>query len=115
MCGVMGDNELFDYFLDTYLLAETFAGNVPAIPTPDTYYATEADFFTFLSLGYFGPALTPAGEQYKDAIEQLTGGERPTFDEGFANVAGVGAYFPFFRELGCAFTLFDRPGLETCE
>lgn len=96
MCGVMGDSELFDYFLDTYLLAEHFAGNTPAIPTPDDYYSSNADFATFASLGFFGPALTPGGQAYKDAIEQLTGGERPTFDQGF--VGPVGAYFPFAFE-----------------
>ncbi len=111
MCGVMGDNELFDYFLDTYLLAEHFAGNVPAIPTPDDYYASNADLATFAALGFFGPALTPAGQQYKDALEQLTGGVRPMYDEGFAQIAGVGAYFPFAFEV--AGTAPVRGNLDT--
>jgi pimeloyl-ACP methyl ester carboxylesterase len=93
MCGVMADTELFDYFQDTYLLAEHFAGNTPAIPTPEDYYPSNADVATFTTLGYFGPALTPGGEDYKDAIEQLTGGERPTFEQGF--FGGTGAFFPF--------------------
>ncbi len=92
MCGVMGDSELFDFFQDSYLLAEHFAGNEVAVPTPDDYYPA-GWFGTAGALGLFGPALTPAGEDYKDAIEQLTGGERPIFDEGF--VGPVGALFAF--------------------
>ena len=37
-CGVMGDNELFDYFQDAYLLAETLVGDIPPVPTPDDYF-----------------------------------------------------------------------------
>ena len=99
MCGVMGDTELFDYFQDTYLLAEHFAGKTPAIPTPADYYSSGAYLSTFASLGYFGPALSPGGEDYKDALEQLTGGERPTYDQGF--FGNVGAFFPFaFQSAG---------------
>lgn len=32
VCGVMGDNELFDFFQDMYLLAETLIGNDPHRP-----------------------------------------------------------------------------------
>jgi pimeloyl-ACP methyl ester carboxylesterase len=99
MCGVMGDTELFDYFQDTYLLAEHFAGSTPVIPTPEDYYSSNSHVATFTSLGYFGPALSPGGEDYKDSIEQLTGGERPTFEQGF--FGGVGAFFPFlFQSAG---------------
>jgi pimeloyl-ACP methyl ester carboxylesterase len=96
MCGVMGDSELFDYFQDTYLLAEHFAGNPPAIPTPDDYYSSGSHVATFTSLGYFRRALSPGGENYQDALEQLTGGERPTFEDGF--FGDFGAFFPFFFE-----------------
>lgn len=97
MCGVMGDSELFDFFQDSYLLAEHFAGNEVQVPTPDDYYSSGTFFGTLGSLGLFGPVLSPGGEQYKDAIEQLTGGERPIYDEGF--FGGVGAAFAFFFEV----------------
>ena len=45
MCGVMGDNELFDFYQDAYLLAEYLAGNTPAVPTP-------ADYFTVRLAGH---------------------------------------------------------------
>ena len=109
MCGVMADTELFDYFQDTYLLAEHFAGNTPSIPMPDDYYSSGSHFATFTTLGYFGPSLSPGGEDYKDAIEQLTGGDRPTFDQGFRGE--VGAFFPFFFQ--AAGTGEERSNIDT--
>jgi pimeloyl-ACP methyl ester carboxylesterase len=94
MCGVMGDSDLFDYFQDSYLLAEQLANGSVEVPTPDDYYTSGAWAATLASLGLFGPGLTPDGQKYKDAIEQLTGGERPIYDEGF--VGPNGGLFPFF-------------------
>jgi pimeloyl-ACP methyl ester carboxylesterase len=109
MCGVMGDTELFDYFQDTYLLAEHFAGKAPAIPTPPDYYSSGSHLATFSSLGYFGPALSPGGQDYRDALEQLTGGDRPTFEQGFTG--GTGAFFPFqFQSAG---TGEERSNIDT--
>ena len=36
----MGDNELFDFFQDAYLGAETVVGDTPAVPTPDNYFTS---------------------------------------------------------------------------
>jgi pimeloyl-ACP methyl ester carboxylesterase len=112
MCGVMGDNELFDYFQDVYLLAEHFAGNEPAVPTPEGYtdpFPTGGWVSTAAALGLFGGPTPPGGQDFKDAIEQLTGGERPIFDEGY--VGTYGALFPFF--FGVATTDDGRENLET--
>jgi hypothetical protein len=96
-CGVMGSNELFDYFLDAYLLAETFAGDVPDVPTPEGYFGDPEGWPSTRSrLGTtFPTGLTPAGERYKSAIEQLTGGERPIYDQGFAGPSGGAFIFNF--------------------
>src|SRR5215216_3107975 len=85
-CGVMGANELFDYYLDAYLVAETVAGNVPEVPTPADYFTSPDGWpATRAALGpAFPVALNANGELYKDIIEQLTGGTRPTYDQGFA-------------------------------
>ncbi|MDA0366204.1 MAG: prolyl oligopeptidase family serine peptidase [Chloroflexi bacterium] len=88
MCGVMADNELFDYFQDVYLTAETLVGNVPIVPTPADYQAT-GGLTTKAALGPAFPAvLTPTGERFKAVIENLTGGDRPTFDEGWLGPYG---------------------------
>ena len=39
MCGVMGDNELFDYFLDYNLVAQALAGIQAQFPFPANYQA----------------------------------------------------------------------------
>lgn len=86
MCGVMGDNELFDFFQDVYLVAETIVDHDPAIPTPDDYFPPLA------TLAALGPAypfvLNATGQNFKNAIENLTGGERPIFDEGWLGPNG---------------------------
>jgi hypothetical protein len=98
---VMGANELFDYYLDAYLVAETVAGNVPEVPTPADYFTSPDGWpATRAALGpAFPVALNANGELYKDIIEQLTGGTRPTYDQGFAGANG-GAFVFDFRAAG---------------
>jgi pimeloyl-ACP methyl ester carboxylesterase len=102
MCGVMGDNELFDYYQDAYLLAEYYAGKVPvAVPTPDDYYTSPTGFAsTAAALGPAFPyALNANGLKYQAATEQLTGGERPIFDQGWVGIYG-GAFIFLFQSAG---------------
>ena len=96
-CGVMGDNELFDYFQDAYLVAETVAGNVPEVPTPADYFTSPDGWpATRAELGPNFPVVLDAeGERYKAIIENLTGGDRPTYDQGFAGPAGGAFIFNF--------------------
>jgi pimeloyl-ACP methyl ester carboxylesterase len=96
-CGVMGDNELFDFYQDAYLVAETVAGNVPDVPTATDYFTSPDGWAaTRAALGSsFPTGLTAAGERYKAIVEQLTGGERPTFDSGFAGPFGGAFAFNF--------------------
>ena len=80
MCGVMGDVELFDYFLDYNLLAQALAGWPAQVPAPANYL-TEVVPVVKAALGPFFPTmLNTNGEKLKAATEQLTGGDRPTFD-----------------------------------
>ena len=108
MCGVMGDAELFDYFQDVYLVAETLVGNEPAIPTPEDY-GSAGSVATRSQLGAGYPVvLNDTGIRFREAIENLTGGQRPTFDESFA-VGPFGGNFIF----GQAGTGAGRENLET--
>jgi len=88
MCGVMGDSDLFDYFQDSYLLAETLVGRTPAVPTPADYRAVTLPETKALLGPDFPLTLSASGEQFKEAIENLTGGERPIFDEAFHRPGG---------------------------
>lgn len=87
MCGVMGDSELFDYFQDIYLTAETLIGNDPGIPSPPDYPVSGAEAAKDaleLVPGSYPVLLNATGNTFKAVIENLTGGSRPTFDESFA-------------------------------
>ncbi len=85
MCGVMGDSELFDFFQDVYLTAETLIGNTPTIPSPPDYASNgaQAAMAAMSGTGPYPISLNATGETFKNVIENLTGGQRPTFDEGF--------------------------------
>jgi len=128
MCGVVGDVELFDYFLDYNLGAAAIAGLPPTFPSPvpDWTSTTVLDIKAALSTtpdaewaggfaqiqGAASP-LTEAGETFKDFVEIGSGGERVDFDvawnfwHGLADPTGN-----FFFGLGEGDgTIANRPGL----
>jgi pimeloyl-ACP methyl ester carboxylesterase len=83
MCGVMGDNELFDYFLDFNLVAQALAGVPAQFPFP-------ADYQTAVVPGVkaaLGPAypfvLNSEGVKLRGVLQNISGGPRPGFDVSF--------------------------------
>lgn len=95
VCGVMGDVELFDYFLDYNVGSAAIAGLAPDYEYPDEEWTTNTvpDIKAALSTDpdglwaggqdqIFGAPspLTAAGEDFKDFVEIGSGGERVTFD-----------------------------------
>lgn len=112
ICGVMGDNELFDFFQDLYLVAETLVGNVPIVPTPADYYTNPAMGWqvTRTKLGTPYPTvLTATGTLFKQIVENLSGGDRPVYDQGFVGPNGGDFAFNF----GSAVASPGRENLET--
>lgn len=98
VCGVMGDNELFDFFQDMYLVAETLVGNSPIVPTPADYYTNPLKgwLVTRPLLGASYPSgLTATGTRFKQIIENLSGGDRPVYDQGFVGPNGGDFAFNF--------------------
>ncbi|WP_346622072.1 esterase [Blastococcus montanus] len=84
MCGVMGDRELYDFFLDYNLLAQTLAG-IDAYPIPDDYLtAVVPRIKAALGTPPAPGPLTEEGEVFRDLITEISGGERPGDDEAFA-------------------------------
>ena len=95
MCGVMGDSELFDYFQDVYLVAETLVGNDPVVPTPADYATTGLSATVAALSGpppFYPSSLSPTGEVFKKVIENLTGGKRPTFEVSFSEGVNGGNF-----------------------
>lgn len=116
MCGVMGDLELFDYFLDYNLGAAAISGFGSDFAFPDEAWTAnsvpgirallstdpEGAWAGGLDQIFGAPSpLTAAGEEFKDFVEIGSGGERVTFDaawnfwHGLADPSGN-----FFFSLG---------------
>ncbi|NUR84725.1 MAG: hypothetical protein HOY71_11630, partial [Nonomuraea sp.] len=88
MCGVLGDHELFDFFLDFQLVAQDLADS-PAYPIPADYATVvvprmqERLGLTGLRPG--GPdTTTDLGKQFRSIMINRSGGERPGAQAGFA-------------------------------
>jgi pimeloyl-ACP methyl ester carboxylesterase len=126
-CGVIGDVELFDYFLDYNVGAAAFAGLPPDRPNPDPNWmsATVPQIKAELSTNPGGqwagglaqilgaPApLTAAGLRFKDFVEIGSGGDRVSFDEGWYYWHGlVSATGDFFFQLAAGDgTIANRSG-----
>lgn len=114
-CGVLGDVELFDYFLDYNVGAAAIAG-VTDYPYPDANWlqTTVPDIKAGLSsdatgqwaggldqiFGFPSP-LNAAGESFKDFVEIGSGGERVTYDAAWYYWHGLAsATGDFFFALG---------------
>ncbi|RSM44804.1 phthalyl amidase [Actinoplanes sp. ATCC 53533] len=91
VCGVLGDAELFDYFLDANVTAAALAGVGVEFPAaPDAGYADRWRAQVKRILPALGvatgrpPVLTDAGRTWSDVVERRSGGERPGFANSFA-------------------------------
>lgn len=105
-CGVMGDEELFDYFGDFSYGAEALAGAPSEFPPPADYfdrillptigalYDNPLDLFEG---GGSGAIPNATGEKLRTFTTQISGGPRP-----LADVA-----FPFFQQLLFGFSGAD--------
>jgi pimeloyl-ACP methyl ester carboxylesterase len=84
MCGVMGDNELFDYFLDFNLVAQALAGVQAEFPFPADYQTAVVPSVKTL----LGPAypfvLNAEGQKLLGVTQNISGGPRPAFATSFA-------------------------------
>ena len=87
MCGVLGDQKLFDFFLGYNLVAQDLA-DVPAYPFPADYLTAKVPGIQ-QALGLAG--LTPTndstnglGKQLRAVTTNLSGGERPGATQAFA-------------------------------
>lgn len=87
ICGVMGDYELFDFFLDYTVVAQQLALGESRFPVDPTTHFTETvpeikAAFEAVPGGW--PfLLNEKGEQFKAMVEKQSGGERPNFDNAW--------------------------------
>ncbi len=97
-CGVLGDYELFDFFLDFNLVAQALAGIDATYPPPDDYLsvtvpAVKANLELFP--GTFPFTLNQQGQWLKAVTGLRSGGIRPVFDQGFLFWNGFAGDFLF--------------------
>ena len=89
ICGVVGDYELFDYFLDFNVAAQQLGLGDSYFPIEDggTYIGVEVPQIKAnleAVPGGWPFALNEIGEGFKQLVELRSGGDRPNFDEAFA-------------------------------
>ncbi|WP_232234455.1 phthalyl amidase [Actinoplanes sp. N902-109] len=77
-CGVLGDTELYDYFLDANVTAAAIAGVHITFPVDATTWRAQVARIT---AGLTGDK----AKLWSGVVERRTGGERPGFDASFAS------------------------------
>lgn len=86
VCGVLGDFELFDYFLDFNMAAQQLALGTSQFPVPADYAtvtAPEIKAALEAAPGGWPAVLNEQGEAFKQLVENRSGGDRPNFDEAW--------------------------------
>lgn len=89
-CGVLGDYRLFDYFIDISLSGQALAG-VPATfpPDPAQYFGVTIPAVKAALGPSFPFALNATGNDFKNVLEQRSGGDRPVYDQAFLFWNGI--------------------------
>jgi dienelactone hydrolase len=109
ICGVLGDYELFDFFLDFNVSAQTLSGVGKTFPYGADYLSTTVPA-TKAGLGPAFPfALNANGQNFKSLVQLRSGGVRPLFDQGWLFWNGVAGDFLFGLGVGNG-TLTRAPG-----
>jgi acetyl esterase/lipase len=107
ICGVLGDVELFDFFLDYNQVAAALAGVATSFPPDADQWLTESVPQITSTLAAAWPAgLTPEGENLKAMTELRSGGLRPLSDAAF--LAWASFLFQFGADDG---TVPGKPGV----
>ena len=87
VCGVMGDFELFDFFLDFSVAAQQMGTGSSTFPVDPTTFTTETVPAIKAGLeavpGGWPNVLNADGTNFKSLVELRSGGERPNFDEAW--------------------------------
>ena len=86
VCGVLGDFELFDFFLDFNVAAQQIALGTSTFPAAADYTTVTAPQIKGeleAVPGGWPLVLNERGEAFKQLVENHSGGDRPNFDEAW--------------------------------
>lgn len=113
MCGVMGDAELFNRFAGMQVAAQALVG-VPSYPTNKwseiQNLVTTSLFSTYTAANIVPTAL---GVKYLSVVENLTGGDRPLFDQGVLFGRSFQSAYGVFGSDGTVNGILNRNVLDT--
>lgn len=114
MCGVMGDAELFNRFAGMQVAAQAIAG-VPSYPTnkwSEIQGLVTSALFTTYTAASIVPS-NPLGMRYLSVVENLTGGDRPLFDQGVAFGRSFQSAYGVFGSDGTVNGILNKNVLDT--
>ena len=96
MCGVLGDTELFNYFGGYQVMAQQLAG-VPLTRFPSSDFEALTPTIQSALWSSFPTQTNVQGDRLKNAVMNLSGGDRPFYKEGWAD---AGNQTNIFASLG---------------
>jgi len=111
MCGVLGDLDLYNYFGASQLAAQKLAG-IPANSWPTSNWNGILPQVRDSLFTTFPTQTTLLGDQYKEIVKNLTGGQRPMFEEGFAGSMNATVWGTFGRD-GTINGILNKDGYDT--
>lgn len=110
ICGVLGDYELFDFYLDFNVAAQALSGSGKQFPFQSDYLTVTVPA-TKAALGPAFPfVLNAQGQNLKALTALRSGGLRPVFEQGFLFWNGVAGDFLFQQGVGDG-SLPRQPGV----
>ncbi len=110
MCGVMGDTDLASYFGGMQVAAQAMAGvsNYPFTRWSEINALVTSNLFTT-----FPSAPTANGLKYLTVVKNISGGERPMFQQGWAFGGTLGAPWGFFGSDGTFTGILTKSVVDT--
>jgi hypothetical protein len=110
MCGVMGDEELFNQFAAMQVTAQAIAG-VPSYPTQK--WSEISTLVTSTLFQTFPSKPTATGTKYLSVLQNITGGPRPMFEQGIAFGGSFPSAWGTFGGDGTINGILNKYGVDT--
>lgn len=113
-CGVLDDEQLWAYFGGYQLAAQQLAG-LPAASLPVSNWQQISSHVRSTLFNNTTSFATPTQQGFllKSIVKNLTGGERPLFEQGFANDALQNVVWGTFGDDGTVRGILNANGVDT--
>ena len=112
MCGVLGDTELFNYFGGYQVVAQQLAG-VPLTRFPSTDFEALTPTIQSALWSSFPTQTNAQGDRLKNAVMNLSGGDRPFYKEGWADAGNQANIFASLGGDGTIRNILNENVLDT--